>query len=230
VTTSADDAWRLPVIALLWLIYFGLHSALASLAVKRWFLRRWPDLMPGYRIGFNVLALVLLLPVAALVYGDEGAWLWRWSGATGAVAAALRLAALAGFFWSLRGYDSAEFFGTRQWRNRRHAIEDGESLHISTLHRYVRHPWYFLGLILVWTADMNPALLLSAVLVSAYFFVGSRLEEAKLLRYHGAAYARYMGCVGGLIPLPWKFLSPQAAAEIEALAAAGRPPQCAAND
>ena len=39
-----------------------------------------------------------------------------------------------------------------------------------------------------------------------YFIIGSRLEEEKLIRYHGEVYRRYRDRVPGLVPLPWKHL------------------------
>jgi hypothetical protein len=90
-------------------------------------------------------------------------------------------------------------------------VEDQERFYISPLHRFVRHPWYSLGLVLVWTRDMNGPLLLSASAITLYFIVGSRLEERKLLVYHGEAYRRYRARVPGLIPLPWRYLNRQAA-------------------
>jgi protein-S-isoprenylcysteine O-methyltransferase Ste14 len=78
----------------------------------------------------------------------------------------------------------------------------------------VRHPWYFFGLVLIWTRDMSVTMLLSSTLITLYFVVGSWLEEKKLLVYHGDIYRRYMARVPGLIPLPWKFLT---AEEAEAL-------------
>ena len=49
-------------------------------------------------------------------------------------------------------------------------------------------------------------MLITAVLLTLYFVIGSRLEEQKLLRYHGEIYRRYRERVPGLIPLPWKYL------------------------
>jgi protein-S-isoprenylcysteine O-methyltransferase Ste14 len=43
--------------------------------------------------------------------------------------------------------------------------------------------------------------------MTAYFIVGSRMEERKLIAYHGERYRRYMGKVAGLVPLPWKTIS-----------------------
>jgi protein-S-isoprenylcysteine O-methyltransferase Ste14 len=51
-------------------------------------------------------------------------------------------------------------------------------------------------------------------MITVYFIVGSRLEEKKLLVYHGDTYRRYMARVPGMIPLPWKSLTEK---EAEAL-------------
>jgi protein-S-isoprenylcysteine O-methyltransferase Ste14 len=69
---------------------------------------------------------------------------------------------------------------------------------------------------------MNASMLLSGVMMTVYFIVGSRLEERKLLVYHGEVYRRYLGRVAGLIPLPWKILSPAEAEELAASARTGR--------
>jgi hypothetical protein len=62
---------------------------------------------------------------------------------------------------------------------------------LSAAHRYVRHPWYSFGLVIVWTRDMNAAMLVSALAITIYFVVGSRLEERKLIEIHGDTYRRY---------------------------------------
>jgi protein-S-isoprenylcysteine O-methyltransferase Ste14 len=119
----------------------------------------------------------------------------------------LALAAIFGFWLSLRSYDMQEFLGLRQLQFHDRKVEDQERFHLSPFHRYVRHPWYFFGLVLIWTRDMSVTTLLSSVFITLYFVIGSRLEERKLLVYHGDVYRRYMARVPGLIPLPWKFLT-----------------------
>lgn len=213
------DLWPL---ALAWCLYALAHSLLAATSVKRWFARHWPALMPAYRLAFNAFALVALVPVLVLVHGAPGQWLWRWTGLWAWLANGLALAALAGVMASARAYDMDEFLGLRQWRQRDKSVVDREGFAISAFHRHVRHPWYFLGLVLVWTRDMNPSLLLSALAVTFYFLVGSRLEERKLVALYGEAYRRYMERVPGLFPLPWRRLGEAEARELAALSA-GRP-------
>ncbi len=201
----------LAILAMSWIAYFLIHSWLASLRVKTWLAGRAPRWFPAYRMVYNLLAGVLLLPPLLLMWRSGSEPLWRWQGLMGALAYLLMLLAIAGFVWSLRWYDSGEFLGLRQWKRQQHDTRDLERLHISPLHRYVRHPWYSLGLVLVWTQDMDPARLLSAVLITLYLIVGSWLEERKLVVYHGTSYRDYLKRVPGLIPLPGRVLSKQEA-------------------
>ena len=207
-----NSAWRnIILLAFCWLGYFALHSALASLAVKRWVAAAWPQRMSYYRLAFNLLASLLLLPILWLIYHDSGPWLWHWQDAAAWLANGLALAALLGFWLSLKSYDMQEFLGLRQLQLNVRKVEDQEHFHLSPFHRYVRHPWYFFGLVLIWTRDMNATTLLSGVFITLYFVIGSRLEEKKLLVYHGDTYRRYMARVPGLIPLPWKTLTAEEA-------------------
>lgn len=197
----------LTILLVVWLVYFALHSALASLTVKTWMATRHPNLMPGYRIGFNTIATLALLPILWLLYSNPGLEIWRWSGRWAYLANGLALAAVTGFLYTLRDYDVSEFLGLRQWFNQTRSVEDQESFHLTSAHRFVRHPWYFFSLVILWTRDMSEAMLLSALLMTAYFIVGSRMEERKLITYHGERYRRYREKVAGLVPLPWKTIS-----------------------
>ena len=203
----AGTTLHLTWLTLGWIAYAALHSLLAALTVKAWLTRRWPRCAPYYRLGYNVIATILLLPLVGATYAIPGEWLWRWAGLLAWLANGLALAALVGFYFSTRHYDMGEFLGTRALREKRADAIEHEGLHISPLHRHVRHPWYALGLLLIWTRDMNAPLLVSASAMTLYFLIGSRLEERKLAAHFGAAYREYCKQVPGLIPLPWKWLS-----------------------
>ena len=192
---------------ILWLLYFAMHSLLASNTVKR----RVSDLMPGvvpyYRLLYNLLATILLLPVLYLMYRYPGDVLWQWTGWWGVFMDTLAVIAIAAFIWSLRAYDSMEFLGITSYRDKRREVSDNGPFTLSVLHRYVRHPWYALALLLIWTRDMNEAFLISAILISLYLVIGSRLEENKLIACYGEQYREYRRLVPGLLPRPWRMLS-----------------------
>ena len=203
---------RLAAILLAWIGYFALHSLLAASGFKLWVGRHWPRFMPGYRLIFNAIATLALIPVLWLVYATESAWLWQWRGAWAWLGNGVALAAILCLLVSGRSYDMGEFLGLRQLSA--HGNDQPENFTLSSLHRFVRHPWYCIGLVLIWTRDMNGPLLVSALMITAYFVVGSRLEEGKLVAIYGETYRRYMAKVPGLIPLPWKHLTVSEAAAL----------------
>lgn len=202
---------ELLLLALLWVVYFAVHSLLASLWVKTWLAQRAPTLLPAYRLLFNLIATVLLIPIVLLIWQSDAPPLWAWRGIWGWLADGLALAILGGFIWTMGHYQGMDFLGLSQWRTGQSQIEDTEGLSLSPLHRVVRHPWYFLSLLLIWSRDMPPAMLISAVAISLYLVVGSWLEEAKLVRRFGAAYERYQQQVPGLVPIPGRRLSAEEA-------------------
>lgn len=198
-------------LSLAWLVYFAVHSLLASHASKDWVARHWPRLQPGYRLGYNLLALVLLGVPLWLFLQYPGPQLWNWSGGWAWLANGLALLALLGFILSSRAYDNLDFLGLRQWRECR---TSPSRFRLSFWHRFVRHPWYSFGLVILWTRDMNAAGLVSALWLTAYLVAGSHLEERKLVRELGKAYERYRTRVPGLVPRPWRYLSREQARQL----------------
>ncbi|MDX9839714.1 MAG: hypothetical protein RBT39_19310 [Azoarcus sp.] len=211
------DPMQIFMLSLSWIVYGAIHSVLASLAFKGWVAHRAPALMPAYRLVFNVLSVVLLIPSLWMTYVWSGPLLWAWTGAAAWLANALALAALAGFAISSRYYDMTSFSGLSQWRSREHAVEDLGGFRLSPLHRHVRHPWYALGLVILWTRDMDEARLVSTLFISLYLWIGAAFEERKLRVFHGDVYARYQRMVPGLLPLPGRSLNANEARELEAM-------------
>ena len=210
--------------------YFVMHSLLASLWLKRWVHHKWPKLMHAYRLTYNFLAVILLIPLLWFAQQNPGALIWQWSGFAAWIMKSLTIAAILGFVWSLKSYDNGVFLGLTQWRNRHTECSDPEHLHISTLHRFVRHPWYFFFLVIMWTQDLHATQLFTYGLFSIYLVVGSRLEERKLLAHYGEAYAEYRRQVPGLIPLPWRWLKKEEANRLIQLASAHTTTNVTANN
>ena len=202
------------ILILVWIAYFVIHSLLASLRVKHFIASTWPAIMPGYRLFFNCVAIVLLAVPLWLTAHGHAVPLWQWRGPWQWLSGLLSVAALAGFAFSLRYYDGQEFIGLRQLRKHITSVEDQEHFQLSPLHQYVRHPWYFLALVLIWTRDMDSLWLISASMMSLYFILGSRLEESKLIQYYGDVYRQYMRKVPGIFPLPWRHLTKAQAEEL----------------
>jgi len=204
LSTEVLNSWfdantSLILLCALWLLYFCIHSLLANNHVKSRLLT-WSLLSEHfYRLFYNSIALVTLVPILIVIMRYQGPSVFQWQGLWYFLALVLNLTALTCFFWSLKYYDMKVFWG---WKT----SVACSSFVLSPLHRFVRHPWYSCALIILWCRDLNAAQLLSSLLVSVYLVVGSRLEEARLVDEFGRSYEKYMERVPSLIPLPWKFL------------------------
>ena len=178
------------------------HSLLAAPAVQA---RLRPSLGAAYRLVYNVVAavhLLVVMGVGRLALGDLAAFdLPNWMRiAMGVVS----LAGVAVLIAGLRGYDLSRFGGVAQLRAARagrHLPED-EPLRLDGLHRYVRHPLYLGGMLVLWGLASDPLGLATAAWGSLYLVVGPWFEERKLLRLYGQAYAEYRAKVPAF--LPWR--------------------------
>lgn len=190
------------LIALAWAGYGGLHSLLAAPSPKAWMLVRLPGMRRYYRLGYNILATVLLIPLLLATEWAADDWLWRWQGTWAWVAHGVTVIVILGFMWSSRAYDMRVFMGLGEQRT-----ESPAGFGLSPLHRWVRHPWYTLGLLWLWTRDMDSARLAAALTITLYVWLGAYLEDRKLEREWGARYRDYRARIPGLLPRPWRYLS-----------------------
>ncbi len=207
VADPAASPAGLTLLAIAWALYFCLHSLLAATPVKAMVAARLPRLAPAYRLAYNGVALAALLPVLWLQWQLSGAPLFEIPMPARLACDVAAVAAVATFFWTLRWYDMGAFTGLRI-----ESVDGSAGFTLSPLHRHVRHPWYFLALVIIWTRPMDSAWLVTSIAITLYLVVGSHLEDAKLVGTFGEAYRRYRERVPGLWPWPGQSLS---AAEAE---------------
>ncbi len=190
-----------PVLAVLAVAaYAALHSVLATLWVKAQARRvLGPATERMYRLGFNVVAVLTLVPVLAIPALVPGrllyAFPWPWAAILVAGQAAAAIVVLIG----LSQTDPWHFLGVRQ------LVEDesGRPAKLVTtgLYRYVRHPLYTAGTAFLWmTPIMTTTLLALYAAFTAYLYLGSLLEERRLRAEFGEAYADYQRRVPRMIP------------------------------
>lgn len=196
-------------LALAWLVYGLIHSLLAADNAKRLAAERLSLVGPRYRLAYNLLAVLLLVPVAWLLVIDPGPLLWDPGPRLRLAFDLLALFGVMALLLAGPGYDLREFLGIAASESTR------PTLRISGWHCYVRHPWYSVALVLVWTRELYAAWLLSAICITAYFVIGAWFEEAKLERIFGDAYRRYRARVPGLLPFRGRALSIAEAGDIE---------------
>jgi len=178
------DPLHLLILAASWLLFGITHSLLAGSTLDHLFGRY-------SRLAFNCIAVVMtFLPIAISAWLPvtllwvEPSWLcWTRHGVS--------VAAVLAFIHTLKFYSMPGFLGLKN---------ETWSLTFSPWHRWIRHPWYFLMLIIIWTQTMTETWLVSALCMTLYLVMGSRIEEKRILRYHPGSYADYRQIVPGLIP------------------------------
>lgn len=184
------------------------HSLLASFASKAWAQCTFgPGVDRWYRLVYNFLAVLTLLPVLALVgalpdrllYAAPVPWSWLMRGLQGL--------ALVGLGAAFLQTGPMHFLGLQQWRTGQ-AAETG-ALSVHGFYCRVRHPLYFFGIVLVWlTPVMTANWLAACLMVTTYFYLGALHEEQRLLTEFGPAYAAYRRKVPMLLPRPGRCVKP----------------------
>lgn len=189
---------------LLLLLYFALHSALASTAVKTAFERGLgAEAYRFYRLGYNVISIILLAFLLQWVFRPEPSMLPEpFAGQTLLGLLLLGVGAVFNILPMLH-YGLGEFMGFDQIFYKKPAGTQDNKLNTSGLNNYVRHPLYF-GLILMLTGAflLHPTMpmLIFFLSVVLYLPFGIYFEEKKLVKQFGEDYKAYQQRVKCLIP------------------------------
>jgi len=186
--------------ALGWVSFALGHSWLAAGPGRRWLVRRFGA---GHRLAYNAIAVVHLALVFALglvLLGDAPAYdlpAWaRWA------MIVVWLGGVAFLLHAARYYDLGRLAGTAQWRaaRRGETLAEDEDLRLDGPHRWMRHPLYTAGFLILWGRAFDPLGLATAVWGSAYLWAGTVFEERKLLRLYGREYRVYREAVPAFRP------------------------------
>jgi protein-S-isoprenylcysteine O-methyltransferase Ste14 len=158
-----------------------------------------------YRIGYNVLAIVTLMPVFAVIFLYPHPILWHINGGVTLILFAIQGVGAAGIIVALLQTDIWRFAGIRQMQHyfeRKPLPLANEPLCTDGLYQFVRHPLYLFSLLVIWSINpMTDALFVFNVAATIYLIVGSLLEERRLRTIFGQQYVAYQEQVPWLIPL-----------------------------
>jgi len=172
-------------IAALWLsalLFAALHSLLASEAIKQRASRLLPE---RYRLFYSIVALLSLLLWLLFLHRLPDAPLYHVDGVAGGVLRGVQMLGMAIFLAAAHVVDLPLFLGLRA------PPLAGEPLLERGIYRYLRHPMYSGGvLLLLATPEQSRLGLHFALAVTLYCMIGARLEERRMLRRH-PAYADY---------------------------------------
>lgn len=196
---SAIIAFALTIAAVT--IYALLHSLMAHPSFKKlaedwlgWAYHRY------YRLIFNAVGVITLLPVLAIPALFPGLTIYRISAPLVWITAALQLGALLVILVGLLQTGPLRFLGLRQLAVGS-AHSQSNDLIMSGLYRWVRHPLYTGGMLFIWlTPVMTTSVLALNLAFTAYLYVGSLLEEERLIDQFGEDYLEYQERVPRFFP------------------------------
>lgn len=195
------------MLSCLWIGWCAVHSLLIDPAVSGAIERRLPGVARYYRLLYNVLALLTLLPLAVVTGLAEGPPVFSWQGWGNVVRVLLLVCAFLLFRGGAKKYDMQYFLGLKQLRTGETPLLLSDSSEFSTdgVFGLVRHPWYLGSLLFIWSAlpEYPPASFATATILSCYLVIGSLLEERKILARHGESYRAYQTRVSMLFPWKW---------------------------
>ncbi len=184
--------------------FVAIHSATATPAWKRGFGRLFPAAFE--RATYVVISGVSLLALLA-VWRPMPTSIWHVEGFVGRVLDVVFWLALGCAWWVGQHFDQAAFVGTRQVvAHFRGEAPPTSPFVVKGPFRYTRHPMYLATIVLLWSAStLTTGRLLFAALGTAYFVIGSRMEERRLVAEIGAPYVEYQRHVPALWPrlTPW---------------------------
>ena len=188
-------------LVILWVLFFFSHSLLAANSTKAMAEKWLGNNFRFYRIAYNLLSLIFLVTILFwLRYRHEYDYVFAkttWLLFTG-----YGLLIAGGFIIILafKNYDLGTFSGLSQIAKK---IHHPDKLMFTGLNAYVRNPLYFgtivffAGYFLQQPTWMN---LVSTGIIYAYIYIGTKLEEQKLLEAFGEEYRVYKSRVKMLIP------------------------------
>lgn len=195
---------RYMLLALAWAAYGAVHSAMISETATASLKRRLGAGFRFHRLGFNLVSVVLLVPVVWYSQTLSGEPLVRWTGPWQVVRYALVALAALLFVAGGRHYSLEQFVGISQLRgSSAGGLASGGRLDSRGLLGVMRHPWYAGVVLLLWARDLDAASLVVSSVLTAYVLVGTLLEERKLVHEFGDAYREYQRQVSMFVPVLW---------------------------
>lgn len=192
-------------LAVFWSAWCFLHSALISLTVTGYLKHRFGDRFRYYRLVYNGLALITLIPVALYAYSIRSEPLFSWEGYWRVGQVLLLAVSLFVFLAGGRHYDALAFVGVRQLKQRDSCIGLTETCALDTrgILGFVRHPWYAGGVMIIWARSLDLSAIITNLIFTGYFIVGAFLEERKLSIEFPDAYKEYQQKVSMFFPYQW---------------------------
>ena len=193
------------ILSLFVIAWCVLHSTMISASVIENFKKHFGARFRFYRLFFNLVAILTLIPVALFAYTIRTQAIFNWDGYLRIGQVLLLVAAVLLFFFGGRHYDVNQLLGIKQIKEgtSNKAITDSGELDTSGILGITRHPWYLSTMLLIWARQLDASAIFINVILTFYLIVGTYLEEKKLVREFGEKYLIYQKSVSMLIPYKW---------------------------
>mgnify|MGYP000430036309 FL=1 len=191
-------------LALAWTAYCTLHSAMISETATGFLKRRLGDSFRFYRLFFNSVAMLTLIPVLWYAHTLRQEAFFSWEGVWLVPKYLLQACGILLLVAGGRHYSLGQFLGISQLRGASSGgLATGGGIDSSGVLGLVRHPWYTAVVLLLWARDLDMAALVGNGVLTVYIIVGTLLEERKLVHEFGDAYRSYQRRVSMFVPLKW---------------------------
>ncbi len=191
------------MIALLWAAYCALHSYLISTGFTNLLSRLLKKYYAFYRLFYVLISLFLLIPLINYTVQLDSNIIVVYGPTLEIIRVVLIYGSLLMFFWAFfLNYDSLSFFGFRQILNLANVKKSNPSTEIKRkgLLGIIRHPMYFTLIIYLWCQTHKLSDIVVNLVLTVYIYIGTRLEEKKLILEFGEKYIKYQSEVPMLIP------------------------------
>jgi len=190
---------------LLWILWCTLHSTLIDTTVTDAMKKKLGDRFRFYRLLFNAVSLITLIPLVYYSASIRQVPVFRWEGPLVIVKYLLLATGISLFVAGGRHYSLSQFSGIGQIKTGRagRSLSKYDTFDTSGILSAIRHPWYTASIMVVWARDLCLFTLLINMVISAYFIIGTILEDRKLLLEFGEKYQEYQKNVSIFIPYKW---------------------------
>ncbi len=190
----------------LWIMFCFLHSFLLYPSVMDFFRNKMKGHYRYYRLYFNIISVITIIPPLGYYFMVPGDMVWRWSGYW--IIPQIVLIVFAGllFIFGMFHYNWKEFAGFQQIQDKRLSectIATDCELVTNGILGLTRHPLYLGVLLILWARNIDTRALVVNIILSVYLLIGTFLEEKKLLIMFGDQYREYQKNVSMFIPFKW---------------------------
>ena len=193
------------ILSLMMIAWCVLHSLMISVPVTEYIKKRLGNRFRFYRLFFNLISILTLIPVALFAYSIQTQVIFDWNGYMRIGQVILLGIAVLLFFLGGRHYDARQFLGIKQIKEgtSNKVLTDTGELDTSGGLGITRHPWYFASILFIWSRQLDVSAIFVNAILTAYLIVGTYLEEKKLVREFGERYLAYQQRVSMLMPYKW---------------------------